>query len=507
MKTSIKKLLAVGMAVSVMLGLCGCRSTDYKDAVALMEEGSYAEAAEKFSELGDYKDSAKLAKETGDAAAYQEAKASMDAGDFEQAAALYEGLGDYRDSAELLASAREEIRQRDLAAAYEQAEQLAADGEFLAAREAYLALEDYCDSETLAEQMRLNAVDKATRLLAGEDPEAGRALLEELTPSLSESELQYIRQCAALASATVGEDVLFGSYEQDGDPSNGAEDLVWLVLDVKDGKALLITKYAIACRPYEETLRPVNWAGSDLRNWLNGEFLQSAFSAELQRAIELSELTSYEDYQGTKSGKTSKEALFLLDPTEAERYFRLESDKQCLLTISAAEDKENWEEGAWRLRSVEALTEYAPVMLATGKPALTVNTCKTGVRPAMWVSLSGQAEKSIAGAEFKLQVPLVPGYVADELAEREPGAPSPEIIVGMNILVEPPQPQEWLAKPKVRYVDVPIRAYLRYVPAGEDFDLYVNKGEKVVVYALRDAYSFLIAPDGRYGWVTTACLW
>ena len=36
----------------------GCNSSDYKEAVALMEQGNYKEAITLFEGLGDYKDSA-----------------------------------------------------------------------------------------------------------------------------------------------------------------------------------------------------------------------------------------------------------------------------------------------------------------------------------------------------------------------------------------------------------------------------------------------------------------
>lgn len=48
-----------------------------------------------------------------------------------------------------------------------------------------------------------------------------------------------------IKNAEVGDIFKFGSYEQDNDTSNGKEDIEWLVLEVKDGKALLISKYAL----------------------------------------------------------------------------------------------------------------------------------------------------------------------------------------------------------------------------------------------------------------------
>ena len=52
-----------------------------------------------------------------------------------------------------------------------------------------------------------------------------------------------------VADAKPGDIVIFGSYEQDNDESNGTEDIEWLVLAREDNKALLISKYALDVQP------------------------------------------------------------------------------------------------------------------------------------------------------------------------------------------------------------------------------------------------------------------
>ena len=42
---------------------------------------------------------------------------------------------------------------------------------------------------------------------------------------------------------SVGDIITFGHYEQDNNLDNGAEPIEWIVLDVQDGKALLLSKY------------------------------------------------------------------------------------------------------------------------------------------------------------------------------------------------------------------------------------------------------------------------
>ena len=77
----------------------------------------------------------------------------------------------------------------------------------------------------------------------------------------------------------VGDYIKFGAYEQDSDTSNGKEEIEWLVLEVKDGKALVISKYALDCKPYNESYTEVTWETCTLRSWLNNDFINAAFSA------------------------------------------------------------------------------------------------------------------------------------------------------------------------------------------------------------------------------------
>ena len=82
----------------------------------------------------------------------------------------------------------------------------------------------------------------------------------------------------------------FGHYEQDNNPGNGPEPIEWLVLDIQDGKALLLSKYGLEAKAYNTKFVDITWENCTLRTWLNGEFLAKAFSAEEQSAILLTEV-------------------------------------------------------------------------------------------------------------------------------------------------------------------------------------------------------------------------
>ena len=52
----------------------------------------------------------------------------------------------------------------------------------------------------------------------------------------------------------IGDIVTFGTYEQDNDSSNGQESIEWQVVDISDGKALLVSRYVLDNIEYNEKL-------------------------------------------------------------------------------------------------------------------------------------------------------------------------------------------------------------------------------------------------------------
>ena len=90
---------------------------------------------------------------------------------------------------------------------------------------------------------------------------------------------------AAENDVEVGDSVFFGSYKQSSNPFAGPEPLEWIVLDKYPdaGVALVTTKYLIDAKPFslnDET----TWAQSDVRQWLNSEFLSNAYDVAAHEA-------------------------------------------------------------------------------------------------------------------------------------------------------------------------------------------------------------------------------
>ena len=67
--------------------------------------------------------------------------------------------------------------------------------------------------------------------------------------------------CAGYAEETrVGDTVMFGQYEQDGNLDNGSEPIAWQVLpDAQGGKALLMSRYALDCLPFHDEKTDAAW--------------------------------------------------------------------------------------------------------------------------------------------------------------------------------------------------------------------------------------------------------
>lgn len=87
--------------------------------------------------------------------------------------------------------------------------------------------------------------------------------------------------CAGYAEETrVGDTVIFGQYEQDGNLDNGSEPIAWLVLDVQGGKALLMSRYALDCLPFHDEKTDAAWNQSALNAWLQADFRAAFTDAE-----------------------------------------------------------------------------------------------------------------------------------------------------------------------------------------------------------------------------------
>ena len=193
----------------------------------------------------------------------------------------------------------------------------------------------------------------------------------------------------------VGDYITFGKYEQDNNTSNGKEDIDWLVLDKKDGKILLISKFALDSQAYNTDCIDITWEKCSLRAWLNENFLKSAFNEdEISKIVTSSVSTDKNPYYDTNPGNITKDKLFLLSTAEAENYFDSNESRKCDPTPYAMaqattknKNNDNW---LWWLRTPGWYQFVATIVSSDGAIGYIgggVDHTYNTVRPAMWISI------------------------------------------------------------------------------------------------------------------------
>lgn len=187
-----------------------------------------------------------------------------------------------------------------------------------------------------------------------------------------------------------GEGVMeFGSYRTE--KGKKPAPIQWNVLCREDGKALLLSSYGLVCKPYHKKSQDVTWETCTLRQWLNEDFYNAAFSEDEKARIVKTKIHTDEnpDYH-TPGGNDTEDHVFLLSATEAERYL-LEYERRIKKTPAAfAQDSFSGWQADWWLRSPGCDPTCADHVSGKGeipKGGYYVNMKWNSVCPAIWVTL------------------------------------------------------------------------------------------------------------------------
>lgn len=293
---------------------------------------------------------------------YKDAVALLNAGQYSEAITAFSELGDYKDAPQMVIESEDRKMQYELETAYQEAVSLLETGSYIEAYEVFSELNGYKDSN------------------------------EKANIIYSEHEDEKIK------FAKVGDYVSFGAYEQDNITLNGKEAIEWLVLEVKDRKALVISKYALDYIEYEPAAKKystVTWETCALRKWLNYDFVDAAFTDYERAAIQTVTISAEKNPNyNTNPGNAAKDQVFLLSIAEANELFDSDSARQCVATEYAVANgaRENDETGncQWWLRSPGSESHFTVFVYHDGiigyygTPAFH----KKSVRPALWIDLS-----------------------------------------------------------------------------------------------------------------------
>ncbi len=325
----------------------------YQKADALEKNGDQETACKIFANLGEYKDSFVRANKPyydlgiakreaaewnaavaafeharlyGDAAEqikatrYAEGEAKYAAQDWDEAVAAFEKAGNYSDAQEKI-----------LATRYAEGEAKRAEKDWDGARQAFLKAGKFMNS---AEQIKETTRQEAESYYAAGDYQRAYDLFLQIKDyknidSLLKTDMNLIIAAKLASCRTLGNIVAFGRYEQDNNSANGSEEIQWIVLDYdeKEHKALLLSRYGLDAIPYNTEWVDITWEKCTLRSWLNGEFLQSAFSSG-ERALILTTAVDNSASQGnreweTDGGNNTQDQIFLLSYAEANRYLKV----------------------------------------------------------------------------------------------------------------------------------------------------------------------------------------
>ena len=376
-----KKVLiisAAAIAAAIAIALLAIKviipSVKYNNAVKLLETGKYDEAIAAFEAMEGYKDSA----EKIVVCKTEKASVLLESGDYENA---YSVLKDIGKDDEVTAN----MRERGMA--------LLEAGDYEAA---YALLEETGNSDTVAS----SKYDRALSFIDSGDYEAAYMLLDGLNYNDSVEKKESIKpqyERILLSKAQVGDYVVFGSYEQDNNISNGKEDIEWLVLAKEGNRVLVISRYALDCQKYNSSDARITWETCSLRKWLNWKFINGAFSTDEQNLIQSTTVTADKNPSfGTSPGNNTNDKVFLLSITEVNKYFSSDSARQCQATAYAKSQGAYTSLGndncVWWLRSPGRTSNYAAVVSDDGSVDdrggndVPIDVFDA-VRPALWIDL------------------------------------------------------------------------------------------------------------------------
>jgi hypothetical protein len=189
----------------------------------------------------------------------------------------------------------------------------------------------------------------------------------------------------------IGDIIPFGEYK-------------WRVLDVQEDMALIITEDIVERRAYHKEYTEITWEMSDLREYLNGEFLSTLDSSKIALTTNIN---PNNQWFGTSGGNNTQDKIFLLsleelcsspyfgdskanlqkkNSTGTDYYF---SDSNNAKRIAKYGNITFW----WWLRSSGNNSYSAASVIRGGSVrvcGLGVNFSNGGVRPALWLKLSNQ---------------------------------------------------------------------------------------------------------------------
>lgn len=222
----------------------------------------------------------------------------MDNEKYDEAISIWSSLDGFKDSKIRYNEACEKKQKVD----YQNACEKIAAKEYEEAEVILKQLEDYQDSQELLKEVHYQ--EALEKLEKGEYSDAV-VLLAELKDYKDAAEQSIFAQQKTLENPQVGDIVYYGSYEQDGDESNGKEPIAWRVYDIQDGAFNAVSVYCLDYRAYLE--------GNDyLNQWLEKVFTPEAFTTDecSHVRVQLMQLYELKEKFSTDEERTASATIY-----------------------------------------------------------------------------------------------------------------------------------------------------------------------------------------------------
>ena len=184
-----------------------------------------------------------------------------------------------------------------------------------------------------------------------------------------------------------GNYVYFGSYPQS--DKNKKEPIKWQIIEEKNGELLLLSDKILDSKRFDPNKN--NYETSEIRSWLNGTFINTAFNDSQKGIIVTSDIVT--DKYGGGTLKTN-DKIFLLSKAEAEKYFKNDDARKKQGTKFAKDNglyvNDSNGNSWWWLRSPSSVNSYNASNVSTNGNIHDLNVYNTnyGVVPALRIKSS-----------------------------------------------------------------------------------------------------------------------
>ena len=134
-------------------------------------------------------------------------------------------------------------------------------------------------------------------------------------------------ESAIIRNDKITRTVIIGKYEQDGNTANGPEPVEWEVLKDLGSESILISHDILDVQQYNNDNAAVTWEDSSLRQWLNEDFYDNAFTDEEKALISNVNVQGSDNGRyGTVGGKSTRDKVYIPAVEELTSYYGGESD-------------------------------------------------------------------------------------------------------------------------------------------------------------------------------------